>query len=543
MEHQPARVLVVTGIDDVSGCARVLAALRIDQPEAVVQTVEGLDAGVLAARENQFDCVLVSADAAETWDASLERIRPVIGHASLIALTGGDRPRAADDVLDPMRPSPTETGRVVRYAVTGSRARLSIHAATQQMSRLALQDPMTGVLNRRGLEQALVKLCAARDRGSAPIAVLIDCDDFKAINDGYGHAAGDAVLKAVANALTETVRAGDYVARVGGDEFMLVLPDTRTWEAVEVADRVCRRVGVEVAELPDTLPEVSVSIGVQRLARGITSVTEVVRATQTALKASKSGGKNRVTLQGEESEEPAPSRSLTPVFGSRRERYLVERIGLLTDGELVGWEIRSSTAGGPADALYRHAIKRAALPNVDLAWFRAALRRAPEGTTPIHVQLFPSTLQQVGIRLVDSLPPGFDPTRLRICLDEQFLSGDPYHLRPSMSALRHIGLEVTVEIADFGRTTLEALVLLRPERVRVDRQRIAGVADSVAMRAGLQRFSRVCHALGAGVVATGVVTQADLAVLRDLGIQFGTGTAVRDLVSAPPLPTRVGRAR
>jgi len=533
MENQPARVLVVTDPNDPFGSARVLAALRADQPEARVHSVEGLEAAVHAAAEQAFDVALVQPMAAVGWEETVERLRAVIHHATLVALMEGTRPHGADDVLDPIRPSPDTTGRVVRYGSVAARARQTIESATEQMTRLALQDPMTGVLNRRGLEQALVKLCAARDRGSAPVAVLIDCDDFKSINDGYGHAAGDAVLKAVANALVETVRAGDYVARVGGDEFMLVLPDTRTWEAVEVANRVRVRVTEEVQGLPDELPEVSVSIGVQRLARGITSVTEVVRATQAALKSSKAGGKNQVTLHGDGSTEPAPTRQATPMFGSRREEYAVERIGQLSDGRLVGWEIRSASAQGAAGDMYRHSLKRAALPSVDLAWFRAALRRAPSGSAPVHVSMFPATLQQTGTALLKQLPKSFDSQRLRVTIDEQFLSGDPYHLRPPLSALRAEGVEVTLAISDFGRTTLEGLVLLRPETVRVDRQRVSGVSDSVAMRAGLQRFTRVCQSLGAEVIATGVMTDGDLSVLRDLGIRYGTGPIVRDLESAP----------
>ncbi|NCG17580.1 MAG: diguanylate cyclase [Rhodobacterales bacterium] len=527
----PARVLAVSALGESTSCARVIAAIRVDDSSARVQPAQGITAAEDFLRDRVYDCVLLTEGAvAGDWKEAIRRLHEVAPNCSVIAVVEGDRPVGTHDFLDPWKPEPANVGRVVRYAVDHSRAQVALQAATDQMARWALEDPLSGCLNRRGIEQVLVKLAAAQERGTGgAVALLLDCDDFKSVNDGYGHAAGDAVLKAIAHSLLDTVRAGDYVARVGGDEFLVVLPDTRTWEALEVAERIRRRVIDAVRNLPDEVPEVSVSIGVQRLTIGIISVTEVVRATQSALHESKEGGKNRVTMRGNVNTPAAPPRTGTPLFGERREEYLVNRVCCLETGQLCAWEVRSASATGEAEELYRHAVKRAALPNVDLAWFRAAARRLPLGNIPCYITIFPATLLQMSGEILDRLPPGVTSDRLRLCLDEQFLSGDPWALRPPLALLRAHEVGLCIDISDFGRTTLESMILLRPDVVRIDRQRVSGVASSVAMRSGLQRFIRVCEGLSVQVIASGLVHGDDVAVLQDLGISFGVGPAVKDL--------------
>ncbi|MGQ7297882.1 GGDEF domain-containing protein [Quadrisphaera sp. KR29] len=135
-----------------------------------------------------------------------------------------------------------------RRAADALEAERRAHLA--ELERAALHDPLTGLLGRRGLEGPLAR--AARGaRPEAPSAVLfVDLDGFKAVNDAHGHAAGDALLVAVAQRLVACLRAGDVVARTGGDEFVVVLRELAgAQEAEELAERV-RREARRVVELP-----------------------------------------------------------------------------------------------------------------------------------------------------------------------------------------------------------------------------------------------------------------------------------------------------
>ena len=114
----------------------------------------------------------------------------------------------------------------------------------QNLSHMATEDPLTRLLNRRGLEDALHVSMAHAARGkSATAAIVLDIDHFKRVNDSFGHETGDQVIRTVANILKRMCRAGDVVARTGGEEFLLVLPDTDVASARILAERIRGAIG------------------------------------------------------------------------------------------------------------------------------------------------------------------------------------------------------------------------------------------------------------------------------------------------------------
>lgn len=139
----------------------------------------------------------------------------------------GDFTRAYDDAADGRADAITRVGRAY------NRVRV-------QLASMVLTDPLTGCLNRRGFDQALAREQARARRAGSTLALLaIDLDHFKSVNDTYGHLAGDQVLRATGELLRQAGRAGDVVARVGGDEFAFLLPDTSSSGAFLFASRLC----------------------------------------------------------------------------------------------------------------------------------------------------------------------------------------------------------------------------------------------------------------------------------------------------------------
>ena len=162
----------------------------------------------------------------------------------------------------------------------------------------AVTDSLTGTYNRRYANLHLDALIEqAREKDSGLAVMILDLDRFKSVNDNHGHAAGDAVLKEFARRLQENVRGIDLVARMGGEEFMVVMPEVTTELAAEIAERVRSATAEPAFQISDAGEElnVTVSIGFAVLNQSET-VFEIVKRADEALYASKNGGRNRVTL-------------------------------------------------------------------------------------------------------------------------------------------------------------------------------------------------------------------------------------------------------
>jgi diguanylate cyclase (GGDEF)-like protein len=168
----------------------------------------------------------------------------------------------------------------------------------RQYERAAMFDGLTGVHNRRWLDETLHRMVRRHENGGSRLALsLIDIDHFKSFNDTYGHAAGDHVLTVVAAVLAANLRPTDLVARFGGEEFVIIFPDTDVQEAAIAAERVRRAVGDETMKLPDgtALPNVTISMGVAELTAG-QSVPDLLKAADAAMYEAKQSGRNSVVV-------------------------------------------------------------------------------------------------------------------------------------------------------------------------------------------------------------------------------------------------------
>jgi diguanylate cyclase (GGDEF)-like protein len=173
----------------------------------------------------------------------------------------------------------------------------SLLASHQQLEYLALHDGLTSLLNRRALHDHAEAELSRAARNTTPFSVImLDIDHFKSVNDRFGHAAGDAALRLVASTLTQQVRAYDVVGRWGGEEFLILLPNTALTEARTVAERV--REAIEAARLSLAAGgevQLTASLGVATLS-GATTVTDLTQQADTALYRAKQLGRNRVCL-------------------------------------------------------------------------------------------------------------------------------------------------------------------------------------------------------------------------------------------------------
>jgi two-component system cell cycle response regulator len=275
---------------------------------ATVDVATDPHVGFFQAAEESYECVIVSTGFAEfdplrlcSQLRSLDRTRfvPII----LIAGEGEDDrivrglELGINDFL--IRPIDRQelTARL-RTQVRRKRYNDHLRASVTQTIEMAVTDGLTGLHNRRYLDshlQTLFDRAVARRR---PLSLMItDLDRFKSVNDAYGHDGGDEVLREFARRLRKNVRGIDLACRYGGEEFVVVMPDTEA----AIAEKVAERVRAEIAELPFIVNgenvSVTVSVGVSSLKRGVDSVAELLKRADVALYEAKSGGRNRVVAK------------------------------------------------------------------------------------------------------------------------------------------------------------------------------------------------------------------------------------------------------
>lgn len=170
-----------------------------------------------------------------------------------------------------------------------------------QLATTILTDPLSGCVNRRGLEQQLARELARAERAGAPLALLaVDVDHFKRVNDEFGHLAGDGVIREIGAVLRAGARAGDVVARVGGEEFLVVLPDTDAEGAAALAERVVAAAREHGYPGLPSAYRVTVSAGTAAVARvtDLGIAEELKARADDALYAAKRGGRDRAVAWG-----------------------------------------------------------------------------------------------------------------------------------------------------------------------------------------------------------------------------------------------------
>ncbi len=225
--------------------------------------------------------------------------------AIILAVDGEDLEVAAhvldlganDYILCPFDPS--ELAARLRSQLRRKRYSERLRANVRDGLMMAMRDPLTGLFNRRYAAQHLRAILArSRDSGRAFATMMLDLDRFKAVNDRFGHDAGDEVLKEFGRRLRENVRGADLVARLGGEEFFVAMPDTDAAAAAQIAERIRAAVEQPLFRIDRGARalQVTVSIGVSLADPGISDVDTLLKRADEALYASKHAGRNRVTF-------------------------------------------------------------------------------------------------------------------------------------------------------------------------------------------------------------------------------------------------------
>ena len=285
--------------------ARMAASVSLtdeDVQRLYAQHITARDVKVLEALQQRLRAVLedaaqstatASAEAAE-FDISLQN------HMTQLAtdLDGAALRKVVGDLVKDAQQMRTVAFELSRKLETSTREVSVLTESLQKTQNEALLDSLTGLKNRRGLEHAIEDLLR-NDKGLTGSALLLaDVDDFKNINDTFGHVLGDKVIRSVAHVLQTTIKGRDVAARFGGDEFAILLPQTTLAGAVTLAEQIRESVArgrIHRADGRESVGEVTLSVGVAVAASG-ESLEALVERADAAMYAAKRSGRNRVTV-------------------------------------------------------------------------------------------------------------------------------------------------------------------------------------------------------------------------------------------------------
>jgi diguanylate cyclase (GGDEF)-like protein len=441
-------------------------------------------------------------------------------------------------------------------ATTASQAR---EVAQTALSHQAAHDPLTGLPNRARAVQLVTEALSRANRDQAIVGLLfVDLDGFKKVNDTFGHAAGDAVLRTVGDRMQAEVRAGDLVARLGGDEFVVLLDPLEEAElAVRVGDRLVAAISRPIA-LGPVGPEVRVgaSVGVAVSTEDELDADALLSQADAAVYRAKADGRGRTELFDSRLRESLAERAaieagLVAALAENRLVLYYQPIVDLATGLVEGYEalIRWPQPDGslipPLDFVpvaeeseliceldawvLRQALDQ--LARWDRAWGRHDLQMAVN-VSPRHMGRA-RALTDVTAALAAS---GLRPDRLVLEVTEIALIDDPAALS-HLAELRSRGVRTSLDDFGTGYSSISRLEQLPLDILKVDRKFLD--ESSPTARPLLELIIQAAHAFGLRVVAEGVEHEHQLEVLRALGCESAQGyhlgrAAPALLVPAPP---------
>jgi diguanylate cyclase (GGDEF)-like protein len=423
---------------------------------------------------------------------------------------------------------------------SAGRRRQQLLAAGQHNEWVSLHDPMTGLPNRLALTKRINGLGP-----DAPAALLwLDLDDFKAVNDSLGHGFGDQVLVAVANRLVELVRPGDFVARIGGDEFVVLCERlSSVAPAMALAARITTAMR-QPLKLARSQRIVTASIGIAVAAAGDTDAEALFAAADAAMYQAKNQGRGRVELFDDALRAAGADRLAlgddlrgAADRGELRLHYqplLDLRTGHVRGVEaLVRWQHPDRGLLAP-DLFIGIAEETGTILELGAWVLREACRvlaiwgAAPSAGRPLRISVNVAAEQITAGDLVDTVrtalsDAGANPALLTIEVTESSVMVDLDAATRTLRQLRDLGVHLAIDDFGTGYSSLTYLKQFPIHELKLDKSFVDGVGTNVEDSAIVAAVINLARAVDLHVVAEGVENLRQHAALRALGCDYGQG--------------------
>ncbi len=411
----------------------------------------------------------------------------------------------------------------------------------------SIHDPLTGLYNRRHFDEMLRYEFDRSQRHNHQFSVIyIDSDDFKEINDGFGHPCGDQVLIQIGELMRDLTRKGDLVVRLGGDEFAILLPETPAKGAHTLAESLRKRICNHRFLAPDGQQfQTSVSIGVASYPKDGRNANDLLAACDIALYQAKGSGKNSV----------AAVDSVQRVAQAREARIAVEALrSAIAEGRIIpyfqpifdttnrnvfAFEVVARKLTRNDEILpafqFIDAIEKAGLArHLDRAIITAALQvlqrwlqsHPPEAVPPLFINLSPQEIQGRGVlgfaeKLCGEL--GIPPNKVVFELTERAAVSDMSHMRTFLANLRNRGFKFALDDFGSGYNSFHYLRELRFDFIKIDGEFVRTITQSKIDAVLVRNLAAMCQQLGMKTIAEYVEDEEIMRAISVMGVDFGQG--------------------
>lgn len=532
--------LKVLCIDD-DEIDRISIARTLKQTEIAVQLVQTATAadGLAAAAAQHFDIILLDFHLPDRDGlAVLKTLREDVDrHATVIMLSRREDDAlvqqaidaGAQDFLLKDEVTPRRLVRAMRQSQYRSRLEDALSRIRENLRELAEQDALTGLANRYDFERVLA-LAVARGRrdGSRLAVLLLDVDNFKTVNDTFGHAVGDQLLVEVARRLGSVVRDSDMLARLGGDEFVIL---AQNMERDEQATLLAKRIIACFAE-PMVLGEiqwtVTTSIGIAVFGDYTNNPSDLMRCADIAMYRAKQGGRNQSRFYSEQlhlavQQQAALERDLRKALASQQLHVYYQAQVHAHDGSLGGLEAlvrwEHPTMGTLAPGVFLPMAEELGLMREIGQWVlhQSCLQlqdwrsRICLDGVRLAVAVNLSAVELQGNDLPDKLQAALSDSGLpAACLEleitESVLIRDPEITATMLKKVAALGVQLALDDFGTGYSSFEHLQLFPIHSLKIDRRFVDGIGQGAVPERLLTAMIRFARTLNLNVVAEGIET-------------------------------------
>ncbi len=410
---------------------------------------------------------------------------------------------------------------------------------TPSMVEMAYTDALTGMANRRRLEETINRLIDDRADDPAPFTIgILDLDGFKPINDLFGHSAGDEILKQIAHRLKVCLPEGSLAARLGGDEFAFALP-------LVFDERSARKIGEDIRsivsapyDLGDRTVRLSGSFGFAIHPFGGETFSEIMGSADTALYRSKKRGRNEITIYSNSVAEEMKratqiEQALRQAIISGDVKPYFQPIVEIDSGDTVGFEALARWTDAelgfvPPDVFILIAEERGFVGSLSDTLLRQSATIALQWPENLFLSFNLSSMQLMDPTTADSIlrivgEVGLSPKRLELEITETAIMGDPDMAFEIVEQLRAKGVRISLDDFGTGQSSLGRLRDFNFDKVKIDRSFISSIENDRPSEHIIRAIIAMCAGLDLKVIAEGIEKGGQAKMLLNLGCRSGQG--------------------